>query len=136
MTGACLNHFDTFKRNILIYKEPLKILSRAYNQTNFYAGYEEQSEPDAITYSGVSGTFSALVDYGRNERNQRIDVANTQVTQETLRIKVREDARNFIRNGKTEKIEFDNNSFNIVGEEVVQNYMGLAFYFYTLKLIK
>ena len=37
------------------------------------------------------------------------------------------------KNGKTLKIKFDQNTFNIVGDEKVQNYLGLKFYIFPLK---
>ena len=44
-TGILADHFDTFKRNIIVYKEPKKVIDIAASNNNVMAGYGESSDP-------------------------------------------------------------------------------------------
>ena len=48
-------------------------------------------------------------------------------------VKVKQDAADYILNGKTESIEFDNQRFNVITSEGIQNYLGLVFYKFGLQ---
>ena len=60
---ALVDHFDTFKRTIKVYKEPKKVIQNA--DTALYAGYGNQEEK--VSYVSVSQEFSAIVSYKENQ---------------------------------------------------------------------
>ena len=126
--------FDTFKRDIVIHIEPKKkIINPAIE---LYAGYAESSRPDNIEYVHESKTFSALVSYADNlgqTKNKSVDEINARVQKGTIRIKVLEDARNYIINGRTENIEVDGKKFNVITYDSVKYFFGLRWYVFYLE---
>ena len=46
----------------------------------------------------------------------------------SVRIKVKEDSRDYITKGRTERIEIDGKSFNVVGKEAVKYNFGSKLY--------
>jgi hypothetical protein len=130
LTGALLDHFDTFKRqSIIIYKEPQKIINQIF--TDGYVGYGDNSFIENVTYVPVSGIYEGMF-LNRNEQPLQTiyEIKSTVNTEGRARIKVREEARDFIDNGKTERIEIDGVSFNLSSDKSVQDYLGLKFYYY------
>lgn len=132
-TGLLYRHFETFSdyRNLVIHKEPLKTITNYGNSA--FPGYENETSPENITYTPVSGVYPAIVVFNDKSTDQALTELNTAIPDNTIRVKVKEDARNFISNGKNELFEIDGLHFNEVMNERVQNYLGLKFYIYTLK---
>ena len=58
------DHFDTFKATITIHKEAKKTITLAASQ-NIYAGYSAPKE--TVTYTPVSQSYSAIVNYKENQ---------------------------------------------------------------------
>ena len=58
---------------------------------------------------------------------------NSNVNKGVIKIKVEKDARDFIKNGKTERIEVDEKSFNTISDDKIQNYIGLNYYIFYLE---
>ena len=52
-----------------------------------------------------------------------------------VRIKVKPETKNFIESGKTERIDFDNKSFNIESQTTPKKFLGNEYYVYYLKEI-
>lgn len=129
LTGVLLDHFDTFQRNIVVHKEPLKVVS-SINTNNSYAGYGESSNQVNFTYVPQSRTFSAMIIYG-SQQSQIISPVGS-FPMGTIKIKVKEDASKYINENKTEKIEVDGKSFNTITVDRIQSYLGLKFYIYNL----
>jgi hypothetical protein len=112
-TGMLADHFDTFKQEIVIFKEAVKVLKNVTSNNN-YAGYGESSNQEQYEYVAVSGVYNAA--------------------RGTVRIKVEQDARDFILNGSsTEAIKIDGNTYNKVTDDSVQNYLGLKYYVFYLE---
>jgi hypothetical protein len=130
LTGVLADHFDTFARTITIHKEPLKVVS-SINSNDSYAGYGESSNRVNFTYVPQSQSFQAIVIY-KNEQSNEVTQFGS-FPEGVIKIKVKKDARDYILNGKTEKINVDGKSFNTVTEDKVQNYLGLEFYIFYLK---
>lgn len=126
--------FDTFKRDILVHKEPKKkIINPA---VELYAGYAESSRPDNIEYVLESKSFSALVSYADNlgqTKSKSVDEINAKVQTGTLRIKVQQEARDYIRSGRTENIEIDGKKFNVITKDSVKYFFGLRWYVFYLE---
>jgi hypothetical protein len=124
------DHFDTFQRDIIIHKEPIKVIN-TINSNKTYAGYNDSSNANNFTFLPQSKTFPAIVVY----ENKQSEVTNQVGTFPIgmIKIKVKKEARDYILSGKTEKMEVDGKSFNVVTEDKVQNYLGLAFYIFHLQ---
>ena len=138
LTGSFNDLFDTFKRSIVVYKEPKKVIS-SINESQLF-GYGTSSNVVNYTFESVSGTYDAMIKYsdaGTSKEGKLDQDINSRIPEGQVRIKVKSDARNFIETGgTTEKIEFDNKSFNVVSEDIVKNFLGLEFYIYYLEVAK
>jgi len=134
LTGALGDHFDTFKRDIVVFKEPIKVISNVYSNNN-YAGYGESSNPIEFTYVPVSGVYSAIVSYYSDQTPELGDnIGNVIINKGSVKIKVEQSARDFILDGtKTESIKIDGNTFNKYSSEQVQNYLDLYYYIFYLE---
>jgi hypothetical protein len=134
-TGALNDLFDTVKRQIVIFKEPTQTINQT--SANPLVGYEETSIQNSdVSYTPVSGIYSGQVIYARLTRQDNPRTIDNKIilNPNSTYIKVKRDARNYIKNGtKTEAISFDDTLWNIEGSEQVQDYLGLQFYYFELK---
>jgi hypothetical protein len=131
-TGALGDHFDTFKREIVVYKEPKRIVNTGPFDS-VLAGYDDSSIEDNITYVPVSGVFDGLIVYEDEQDTRYINILSSSVNKGVVKIKVEKDARDFIKKGKTERIEVDEKSFNTVSDDKIQNYLGMNYYIFYLE---
>ena len=109
-TTALGDHFDTFKENITVFKEPKKIISNL--SQSIYAGYGAQKE--IVTYQTVKQTFEALVNFRDRQAQDYLDEIKIQDIRGDVRIKVEETAKDYIKNGKTQSIVVQEKNYNIV----------------------
>jgi hypothetical protein len=129
--------FDTFARDIIVHKEPKKIVINS--STNSLAGYDDSSNENNFTYIPENKTFKAKVKY---ENAQDIEASKTLegfpnlLTQGLVKIKVRKDAKDYISDGKVERIEIDGKSFNLTTAAAVKKFFNVTFYVYFLKETK
>ena len=130
-TGALADHFDTFKRKIIIYKAPQRIVETGPFDS-VLAGYDDSSSPN-VTYVPVSGVYSGLVVYEDEQDTRYVNMLSSSVNKGVIKIKVEKDARDFIKKGKTERIEVDEKSFNTISDDKIQNYIGLNYYIFYLE---
>lgn len=129
-TGILSDHFDTFQRSITIHKEPLKTVT-TINSNNSYAGYGEASNQNNFTYTAQNQSFPAIIVYGASQTKVSSSVGSFPAG--AIKIKVKQDAADYIGQGKTEKIVVDGKSFNAISSDGVQNYLGLTFFSYLLQ---
>jgi|TARA_R110000765_G_scaffold96859_3_gene182345 hypothetical protein len=134
LTGTLGDHFDTFKREIVIFKEPQKVI-KTVTSNDSYAGYGASSNPIEFEYVPVSGVYSAIVNYTNNQESELgEELGNIVIGKGVVRIKVEQDARDFILNGvRTEVVNVDGNSFNKITDDKVQDYLGLKYYVFYLE---
>jgi hypothetical protein len=129
---AINDHFDTFKRQIIVHKEPIKKVIQ--NTTNQILGYQEDSNIVDYEYIPRNNTFDAIIKYTDSTDNLAIDPeVRLKFPDQLVEIKVKKDTKNYIDTDRTEKITFDEKTFNIVSTSVVKNYHGLIYYVYYLK---
>lgn len=123
------DHFDTFKREIVVHREPIKSVTDVQN--NALHGYGDAAENGNISYITQKKSFFAIVNYN----NQQIESSTEVGTLEsgTVKIKVQKEAADYIKGGKVEKIEVDGQTFNKVTDDKVQNYLGTVFYIFYLR---
>ena len=124
--------FDTFKREIVVHKDPIKVI----NQINLSAifGYDEYSNEDNYSYESNNKTIFAVVRYSTNHGFTEVDKNTLNVIKGDASIKVDKTGRDYINNGKTEKIVIDGKTFNIDGQEIIQRFLDSEFYIFNLKL--
>jgi hypothetical protein len=103
--------FDTFSRNIIVYKEPLKtqVISP---DSNAIFGFGQSQQNDIFTYTPITGVFPAMIKYqSRFGSKVGYDLfegeINTYISDAPVSIKVRQDCSDFILTNKTERIEVD-----------------------------
>ena len=132
ITGIFEDIFDTFKRTIVIHKEPVKTISQINTENLF--GYGDSSNTVNYTYAPQSGSYFAKISYvEKSSEDPYVRDLATRIDSNVVRIKVKTDARDYIKKGKTEKITFDDKTFQIAGNEIVKNFLGSEFYIYYLK---
>jgi hypothetical protein len=129
-TGDFQNLFDTFKRPITVFKKPKKVVTAS--NVN-----DQNVAPDVIeSYEPVSQAFEVMINYKDNQESDELSDINTFSYNGDVRIKVQEDCRDFIKQGKTENVQFDNKVFNVVGDESVKYFFGYKLYVFHLKATK
>ena len=111
------DHFDTFKANITINKEPKKTITLAENQ-NIYAGYSAPSQ--TVSYTPVNATYSAIINYKENQPLDYQDELKANIEKGDVRIKVELDAKNYIEKGRTISVDIGGKLFNVVSSEGVR----------------
>jgi len=132
--SSFLNIFDTFKKTITIHKEPIRqVVSK--NSESTLPGYNEGSNTSNYKLVPVNKAFDALVRYGLKQEKSVADDIGVQVPEGQVTIKVKQDARDYIVNGKTESFEFDGKRFNLVSTDAVRDYFGLKIYVFILEEI-
>lgn len=132
LTGIFGDIFDTFKRDIIIYKEPKKVIQQINLDQVF--GYGEYSTPANYEYIPVTGIYPAVVRYANDHEYKGVDSVSSNIPFGHATIKVKGDARQFINIGKTEKIVFDSKAFELAGSEKVQRFLDSEHYIYLLRV--
>ncbi len=129
-TGTLNNHFLTFSRDIVVFKAPQRLVTQS--DTNLYLGYGNESAETNVTYIPVSGVYPAIVTFPKIQSPDKLSEAKVLLESCFARIKVRQDCRDYIRQGKTEKIIIDGDTYNPNGNGATQHYLGLKFYYFDL----
>lgn len=138
LEGLLENTFDTFSRDIVVWKSPIKQPVNAPEQPQGSFGFGNAPLEQEYVYIPVSGIFPAVIRYASTRH-----IGETQVLQDTnsmipigeVKIKVRPDCYSFIENGKTEKISFDGRDWYFAGKPQSAPFMGGLWWFYQLKPI-
>jgi len=126
------NLFDTFKQEIVIYKEAeIQIID--INQPRMF-GYNERSDIQNINYIPVTGVFQALVTSSRKQSQSRLDLSENIIDNGELEIKVKSDANNFINNnGKTLFVSIDDLTYKFVSSQSPRPYITSEYFTYYLE---
>ncbi len=131
-TGDFINLFDTFKRDFVVHKEPKKVISQI--NTDFLYGYGTSAQQANYTYEPVSQTFSGMIKYKDEQDSDPLsEVQEIRYFAGDCRIKVQEEVRDYIKNGKTEKIVIDGKDFQVMTEESVKYFFGIKLYVFHLQ---
>lgn len=128
--NAYENFFDTFSGAIIIFKEAKKTIISTSSVV--LPGYREESDESNYTLETVSGIFPAVI-LQKEKESEYLDATNDQIPMNEVRIKVREDARRYINEGKTEAIKIGDIYFNTVSNEVAKTFLDITHYVYLLK---
>jgi hypothetical protein len=127
-------YFDYFSRDIVVHKEPKKIITSP--QTAPIFGYDAQPSPAQYTYMPQFQTFKARISYNKKQSTESIQEIQFSVTQGSVTIVVKEDAKNYIENNKTIKIEFDGKAFKLASTPAVRRFLTKTYYQYFLEETK
>ncbi len=105
------NIFDTWSRPVIIYKEPIKTQISPQAPDALF-GFGQSQSTELFTYEPVTGVFMALIRYqDRYASKEKGDEFQAEIekyiSDGPLSIKVRSDCKDFIVNGKTQKVEVD-----------------------------
>ena len=134
--NSIIDLFDTFSRDIVIHKEPKKKITQVNPTNPVMPGYGHSSNPTNVEFIAESKTFKAMIRYNNKQSVEADNFAGLQIPTGMVAIKVQEDARNYINNGKTEKIELDGKSFKVASSDAVKDHFGYALYVYFIEEIK
>jgi hypothetical protein len=132
---AINDHFDTFKRLITVHKTPSKKITISTSNPQII-GYQTDSIEEQIEYTPISQNFYAIIKYENNATPDLIEQIQIKTSNPIVSIKVKSDAKNYILEGSTEKITFDNKSFNLISTDIVKDYQGLQYYYFYLEETK
>jgi hypothetical protein len=91
-------------------------------------GYNESSVEENVVLEPRSSTFKAMVDYGDKQSVRTEREAGVNIPVGTVSVKVKSDARDYILDGTTERIEIDGKSFHLTTKDSVKYYFGLKLY--------
>ena len=128
-------HFDTFKRLLTVHKTPVKKISVSVENPQVL-GYETNSVEQQFEYEPRNSDFYAIISYETEKRPDLVEQIQIKTHNPLVSIKVQKETRDYILNGKTEKITFDDKSFNVVSTDIVKNYQGLKYYLFYLEETK
>lgn len=131
-TGEFAKHFDTFAQwtPIVVNKEPIKSLNVSVPTYNSYGNDDNNQD---YTLIPVSATFSGIVIYPPQKVDLENKTAKFMLASNQVMIKVKQEARDYINNGKTENVIVDGNIYNVSTTYKVQHYLGLEYYYFTLE---
>ena len=103
------------------------------NQSALF-GYNDSSNVVNYSYESVSSSFDATIRYIEAGRDDSFaGDLNSYIEGTLVRIKVQKAARDYIEDGRTEKITFDDRSFKVIGNDTVKKFLDSTFYVYYLK---
>ena len=130
---SVLDLFDTFGRTIPVHKEPQKKVTSSNPSGSILPGYKNTSNVENVEYVPASASFVAMIRYADKQGVEVEAQAGIEIPTGKVSIKVQEDAKKYINNGKTEKVEIDGKSFKIASKESVKDHFGLKLYVYYLE---
>jgi len=131
LTGIFNDIFDTFKRSITVFKEPKKIIQEINLDGVF--GYGEYAQQANYEYVPVYATFDAIIKYANDAEYKEVDDFTSNIPFGHATIKVKENTREYIKNGKTEKITFDDKTFELASTDKVQRFLDSEYYIFLVR---
>lgn len=135
LTGALMDHFDTFKLSLIVWRHPKETVTNI-NTATAYHGYRQAQRQTEVTLTPQSGVFEAIIVEEDKQKEQNLGAVPLATEKGMVRVKVKQDARDYINEQTVERIDFNDASFNLAGEEKTANYLGLKFYIFHLERTK
>lgn len=130
--GALDDLFDTFKQNIVVYKEAQIELVDAAQPRMF--GYNERVDISNINYAPVTGVFPALVIFGKKQDETQLQDMANRVPEGQATIKVKSDCRDYIdNNGRTIGVVINDLMFKVVSSQSQRRFITPDYFIYVLE---
>ena len=130
--SALDNLFDTFKQDIVVYKEAQISLINESQPRMF--GYNERVDISNINYVPVTGVFPALVSFGKKQEEPQLEILANRITEGQASIKVKSDCRDFIdNNGRTIGVTINDLMFKVVSSQSQRRYITPDYFIYILE---
>lgn len=127
--------FDTFKQDIIIYKEA-KIDILNINEPRLF-GYNERVDLSSINFIPVTGVFPALVTFNRDQKQDALNEVGNFIPRGDVSIKVKEDAYSFIENdGPTINVGINDTLYKIISSESFRRFISTDYYVYNLERVR
>lgn len=123
--------FETFKKSIVVNKEPIKNIIQ--NTTNQMLGYEENSNIVDYTYTPRNQTFDAVIKYTDRQNLEENSEIKLKFPDESVEIYVKKDCADYINTDRTENITFDDKTFNVYSTSIVKHYQRNTYYVFYLR---
>lgn len=136
--------FDTFKKKIVVHRQPKKIISQINlgflygygDDANFQYDDAESNAPHNYAYEPQSSTFYGMVWYPK-QANQDFKIGGdirAFVPDGEVRIKVDETARDYLVAGPSvERVDILDHSYSLVSEDTEINQLFTGYYVFKLK---
>ena len=140
LTGQFNDLFTTLSTQsdnfISIVKQPTNIINNP--SENVLAGFGgEAMNPFDITYQPVTGVFPAMIIYPHSLKSEHFGQLKFDLDENSVLIKVPQSTRDYIVNGKTEKIIVDNLTYGTIEiSPTTQNFFTLKYYYFKLSITK
>lgn len=135
LAGIFDSIFDTFQRQIVIYKSPIKTYNTLNNPNDLVFGFGDSQAEQAFTLTPVSGVYPATIRYTDQIQSYTPEL-NKFLPAGSVTIKVKRDCRDFINTDKTENVLIDERWFELISEERRQSFLDSEFYVFVLKSTK
>jgi hypothetical protein len=132
-TGVFQNIFDSWSRQIIIFKEPIKQQILPQNSSALF-GFGSSQSTELYNYTPITGVFPALIRYNdryasKDKSDQLQSEINEYISDGPVSIKVRQDCRDFIIVGKTQKIQIDNQEYLLDDVDFKVDYFFQSMYY-------
>lgn len=129
--------FNYYAKPIVIYKETVQNIVNQPNNVLYGYSPDSQSTNSEITYTSVNNTYSGLIIYPFKVRNQQGALFDNKIVlkNDATYVKLKQQGRDYVMNGnKTEKLEFDGQTWNLEGGKYqVQTFHLLNYYYFEVK---
>lgn len=124
--------FDTFCKDIYVYKTPQKVILS--QDANYNFAYNDSQPSATIDYTPTSGTFKAVVSYIRRDQ-----IAEQQTTvgvpldmnKDLVRIKTRIDAVDYLKDA--ERVDLEGKTYNVLSKGSPRFVFEAHFYIFFLQ---
>ena len=90
---------------------------------------------ESIEYIPQNSSFPAIIQYDPKGALENITDIKADIMDQIVKIKVKQDARDYIMSDIIEKITFDDKIFKIISYDILKNYQGLKYYNFYLELV-
>ncbi|MAF24678.1 hypothetical protein CL634_03775 [bacterium] len=133
---AFTSFFDTFKRQIEVHKEAKQEMADV--DISFLLGYGEISNQTNYQYVPESSTFDAIVWFpsGGDQDTTLAREISAYIPEGEIRIKVKEDAKDYLTTGKVERVDVEGHSYALLGMDAKINTIIDGYYVFKLGEIK
>jgi hypothetical protein len=121
LTGILNNFNDTFKREIIVHKEPIANVSNVQAQP--WDGFSNT----VVDYIPVTGVFQGRIFYSPG-KDKNLPEIHRSIPNGAALIRVDTECKNYLLDGKTEKLVFDGKNWEVNFDYEVVNFKGLIFY--------